>query len=364
MPSTLRVFGAPGRYVQGAGALDAVGEYVARVSRRAVLVADRVVLDLVGGRLRAVCEQAGVGCEPLEFSGDITPDEVARLVERARPLGADIVLACGGGKGIDAGKGVAHQLGVRVATVPTAASNDAPTSKNYVLYDRSHRLLRVEHMPASPELVVVDTSVIVTAPVRMFTAGIGDAVVKKFEVAQCVGAGGPNMFGASACRAAVALAELCYDTLRERAVAALAAVRERRATEDVERVVEATVLHSGLGFESGGLSISHAMTRGLSAVRGAKDALHGHQVAYALLVQLALEQRTDAFLADIEDFYRRIELPVRLADIGLRDVTDAEIRAIADGTMTAPHTRNFQRTLTSADIAGAVRAVEQRAARR
>jgi glycerol dehydrogenase len=171
------------------------------------------------------------------------------------------------------------------------------------------------------------------------------------------------MFGAAACRAAVALADLCYDTLRERSVAALAAVRERRVTEDVERVVEATVLHSGLGFESGGLSISHAMTRGLSAVRGAKDALHGHQVAYALLVQLVLEQRSAAFVSDIRGFYRQVELPVCLADIGLRDVTDEEIRAIADGTMTAPHTRNFQRTLTSADIAAAVRAVEQLAGR-
>jgi glycerol dehydrogenase len=302
-----------------------------------------------------------VVCESVEFSGEIIPEEVARLADRAAALGPDVIIGCGGGKGIDAGKGVAHTLGLRAVTIPTAASNDAPTSKNYVLYDREHRLLRVEHMPANPELVIVDTSVIVRAPVPMFTAGIGDAVVKKFEVAQVVGARGPNMFGASACRAAVALADLCYETLRAHAVPALAAVREQRVTEDVERVVEATVLHSGLGFESGGLSISHAMTRGLSAVRGAKDAFHGHQVAYALLVQLVLEGRDDAFLADIEGFYRQTGLPVCLADLGLPDATDAEIGAIAEGTMTAPHVRNFQRPLDAGQIAAAVLTVERRA---
>jgi glycerol dehydrogenase len=207
-------------------------------------------------------------------------------------------------------------------------------------------------------VVVVDTQIIVTAPVPMFTAGIGDAIVKKFEVAQCVAAGGPNMFGARACAAAGALADLCYDTLRAHAQQALADVRARRVSEAVERVVEATVLHSGLGFESGGLSISHAMTRGLSAVRGAREALHGHQVAYALLVQLALEERPIEFIEDMRRFFRRVELPASLRDLGMPDPTAEEMSAIAQGTMTAPHTRNFQRALSAADIADAVCRIE------
>jgi glycerol dehydrogenase len=356
----LKVFGSPSRYLQGPAALDEMGPYLARLGQRAVLVADRAVLALIAGRVRDVCAAAGVAVEPLEFSGEIIPRETARLTEAARGSNPAFVIGAGGGKGIDAGKAVAHALGKSIVTIPTAASNDAPTSKNYVLYDESHRLLRVEHMPTNPEVVVVDTSIIVTAPVRMFTAGIGDAVVKKFEVAQCSRAGGPNMFGAIGCRAAVALADLCYDTLRERGVAALQAVKERTTNEDVERVVEATVLLSGLGFESGGLSISHAMTRGLSAVRGARDALHGHQVAYALLVQLSLENRTDAFVADIAQFYRYTELPVCLGEIGLHDVTPDEIKLIAEATMTAPHVRNFERTISARDIAQAIETIERR----
>ncbi len=357
MSDNLRVFGGPGRYVQGAGAIDAMGRFLQPLGASAVLIADRPVLDLVGARVVKVCADVGVRCEPVEFSGEITLAEIARVADVARGFAPAFVIGAGGGRGIDTGKAVADRLGARVVTLPTAASNDAPTSKLYAVYDERHRLVQVDHMAASPDVVVVDTAVIVTAPVRMFSAGIGDAVVKRFEVAQCFGVGARNMFGGTGCRAAEALAELCYDTLRSRGVAAIEAVRRREVTEDVERVVEATVLHSGLGFESGGLSIAHAMTRGLSAVRGARDALHGHQVAYALLVQLALEGRDQAFVGDLATFYRATDLPLSLTDLGMPDATDDEIDEIAAGTMTAPHARNFQRTLSAADIAGAMRSI-------
>lgn len=360
--SSIRIFGAPGRYVQGAGVLDGIGEYMVNLGKRAALVADRPVLDLFGERIAVACEKVGMRCEHVTFGGEITEDEVQRLAGAVRALDVDFIIGAGGGKGIDAGKGVAHALGMRIVTVPTAASNDAPTSKIYVLYDDTHRIVRVGHMPGNPDLVVVDTQAIAAAPLRMFTAGIGDAVSKKFEVAQAVRAGGANLFGGAACRAASALADLCYDTLRERGARALADVRAKRVSADLEAVVEATVLHSGLGFESGGLSVSHAMTRGLSAVRGARECLHGHQVAFGLLVQLTLEGHSTEFIDDVRAFYRTVELPTRLAHLGLADASEEDIATIANRTMTAAYIRNFERPLTEADIAAAIQAVEARPA--
>ena len=112
------------------------------------------------------------------------------MADVARGFAPAFVIGAGGGRGIDTGKAVADRLGARVVTLPTA-------------------------------------------PVRMFSAGIGYAVVKRFEVAQCFGVGARNMFGGTGCRAAEALAELCYDTLRSRGVAAIEAVRRREVTEDV-----------------------------------------------------------------------------------------------------------------------------------
>lgn len=356
----LRVFGAPSRYLQGPNALAEMGPYLSHIGKRTSLVTDSIVMDLIGTRVQKVCAAADVNCEPLIFSGDIVPAEIDRLSALARAQRPDFIVGAGGGKGIDAGKAVAHALDIPVVTIPTAASNDAPTSKNYVIYDENHRLLRVGHMKRNPEVVVVDTSIIINAPLRMLTAGIGDAIVKKFEVAQCIGAGGPNMFGAAACQAAAALSELCYSTLRAHAAGALAAVKNKNIDEDFERVVEAAVLLSGLAFESGGLSIAHAMTRGLSAVRGARDALHGHQVAYALLVQLTLERRSAEFIDDVAAFYKEVQLPTSLAALGLTQPTEAELRTIAVQTMTASHVKNFERALRASDLSAAVRLVEER----
>lgn len=120
------------------------------------------------------------------------------------------------------------------------------------------------------------------------------------------------------------------------------------------------MLLSGLAFESGGLSIAHAMTRGLSAVRGARNALHGHQVAYALLVQLTLERCPAEFIDDIAAFYKEVQLPTSLAALGLTQSTAAELRTIAEQTMTAAHVKNFERVLTASDIGAAVQSVQER----
>jgi glycerol dehydrogenase len=83
-------------------------------------------------------------------------------------------------------------------------------------------------------------------------------------------------------------------------------------------------------------------------------------VAYALFVQLVLEGRDNVFLDEMARFYRAVGLPLSLADIGLADPTEAELAAIARGTLTAPHARHFQRVLTDADLVAAMRVIEQR----
>ena len=59
------IFGSPGRYIQGPGTLDRIGEEVGRLGKSAVLVADAVVDGLVGGRVAAGCDAAGVALRKL-----------------------------------------------------------------------------------------------------------------------------------------------------------------------------------------------------------------------------------------------------------------------------------------------------------
>ena len=145
---------------------------------------------------------------------------------------------------------------------------------------------------------------------------------------------------------AVVIADACYRTLWIHAAAALAAVERGQVDDALEAVVEATILMSGLGFENGGLSIAHSMTRGLVKAREAKNAIHGDHVAYGLLVQLALEDRDDDAMTDLLGFYQSIGLPCSLADLGMADPRAEEVTELARLTMTAPHLGNVPMRIT------------------
>lgn len=352
------VFGAPRRYVQGPGAVANIGPELAAIGQSAVLIADSRVLEICGAAIRSSADAAGVAVTVVPFGGEITYDEIARIVAEIGDSAPAMIVAVGGGKTIDTGKIVSRDVGAAFVSVPTVASNDSPTSHIAVVYDADHKLVGVEENKANPDLVVVDTDIIIKAPIELLSAGVGDALVKVFEVEQCIGSGGKNVFGATSPQTALALARACYDTVRDTLEDAYAA--HARGTPDAafEALVEASVLMSGLAFESGGLSVSHGMTRGLSAVPGVAHALHGHQVAYGLLVQLELEDRDAGFMDDMRAFFRAARLPLKLADLGADETSNSTVTTIAELSAAAAHMKKFSRPISADDIAQAIGRIE------
>lgn len=350
----LKIFGAPSRYIQGPDAIDTLGASAALFGSHAVLVIDSYMHKLLGKKLAALCAVHQVKLHSLLLDGDLTPDAIVRLCAQAGKISPPLVIAVGGGKAIDAGKAVSKASNCHLITVPTVASNDAPTSKNYVLYDENHNLLAVEHMLFNPTMVIVDTSLIATAPAHFFRAGLGDAISKKFEAEQCFRNQGKNMFDASSTLTAQLIADGCFQTLLREGEEALSVAGSGKPTPAFERVVEAMILMSGLGFESGGLSIAHALTRGLPCISGVGHSLHGLQVALGLLVQLDLEKRSDTMHADLKHWYKKTGLPTRLADIGATAINKEEIQRAATLTLKARHARNFDYTLTEAALTEAL----------
>lgn len=350
------VYGGPGRYIQGAGALDLCGMLAKGLGLHAIMVTDPDILGLYGARVRASVVASGLDLTVLTVSGVPKPDTAASLLARLPAVKAPVVLACGGGSAIDAGKALAHDMGAPIITMPTAASNDAPTSKNFVLYDDHHRLVDVGHMPKSPAYVLVDTKILASAPRLLFAAGIGDAIAKLSEAAACAAADGRNLFHARPPLAALAIARACEETLLAYGCDAYDAAGTGEVTLSFEAAVEAVVLMAGLAFENGGLSLTHAMTRGLSAVGDTVLTPHGFQVAYGLVVQKALEGvPMDAPLSRL---FTHVGLPMSFRELSGRDLTEEEIGVIARLTMSAPMARNFPPGTTETRLCDTLRAVE------
>jgi glycerol dehydrogenase len=354
----IRIFGAPARYVQGPGAIDQLGELTADLSKRPLIISDADVLPIIAASL-----DASFAARPhhiLSFRGEVTQKAIDALAREAGDVGEaawDVVIGIGGGKGLDAAKGVALKLGLRFIAVPSIASNDSPTGRSLAIYDENHVMVAIGTLPENPLLVVADTALIANAPVRFLLAGMGDAIAKKFEAERAFADGALNFFGTRPLLTALAIADACYATLLQHGVAAVAAAAAHQPNEAFEAVVEANVLMAGLAWESGGLSYAHAVVRGLVKARGAATAAHGNHVAYGTLVQLAIEGR-DELLADVRAFNRSVGLPVSLGDLGMDAPSDAEIAEIGRLTYAGPAGGRIVVDVSPEAIADAIRKVE------
>lgn len=354
-----RVFSATGWYIQGPGCLDLLGEKAATFGTRVAVVGDTDVLALLGARLIGILEQSGLVASTYPFRGEITRPTMDALAEQARAQLPDVVIGAGGGRSLDAAKGVARRLERPFISVPTIASTDAPASRGLVVYDEEHRLVAVEQLARNPDYVIVDTAVIAAAPAHFLRAGIGDAIAKKFEAEACWAGGGLTKHLTRPWRSALLIADACYRLLREHGAAAVQAVERRTVTDDLEYTVEASVLLSALAFENGGLSVAHGMAAALGALPATRHAAHGFHVAYGTLVQLAVEERSDEEIDDLAGFLREVGLPTTLADFGPALMND--IGALADACVAERYAHHQPRPIDSAVIKAAIARIERRA---
>jgi glycerol dehydrogenase len=339
-----RVLIAPARYVQGDGVLDQLGRYLPLIpSQHPAILLSKGGRRREGQRLSASLSTAQIDCQMVEFQGECSVEEVERVVGllQAAARRVDCVVAVGGGKCVDAGKCVAYRLGVPVAVCPTLASNDAPCSALSVMYRPDGVFCGVEFFPMSPALVAVDTRIVAQAEARYLAAGMGDAMATWYEARTCLeNPRARTVLGARPTMAASALGELCANTLFADGAAAMEAVRASEITDALERIVEANTLLSGIGFESGGLAVAHAVAQGLTAAPVVhKHCLHGEMVAIGLLTQLVLESRWDE-AQRVAEFFAVVGLPVHLGQILLSRDDAAELEAVTHAAMMVPFAAN------------------------
>ena len=334
---------APQKYVQGRGVLRELGTYAALLGQKAVVLWDSFVKGIVSDRVLAGMRDANVEVVDVSFGGESTREEASRVAAIIRQNGAQLCIGIGGGKTLDCAKAAAFEAGVRMISAPTVASNDAPTSALSMWYDSEGNCTGYTCWPFNPDIILVDSEVISRAPVRSLVAGMGDALATWLEARASFKSRANTLAGGVPTMAAMALARLCFDTLLQYGIEAKRAVEATALTPAVEKVIEANILLSGLGFESGGLATAHMIANALPAYPECHHLMHGEKVGFGILCQLCLDEDTEVEeMNRIVDFEIALGLPVTLADLNLLNVTREKLQLLGDtcaaeGSLCANH---------------------------
>lgn len=325
-----RAFGGPGKYIQRRGEITRIGTHLNSLGKRFIMLADRAVYD----RFNAILEDVA-GLKIVAFEGECSAAEIDRLVTLIRQSNADVVIGAGGGKAIDTAKIAAIETGARIVVVPTIASTDAPCSAVAVRYTEAGVYEESLRLSRNPDLVLVDPEIIISAPVRFLIAGIGDALSTWFEARSNIESRTANYVagGFPPTDVGIAIARRCHDILMAESEKAVSAAKDGLITTAVERIIEANILMSGLGFENCGCSAAHGIHDGLTVLPQTHRFLHGEKVAFGTLCLLMLENRDGAEIAEAIRFCRSMGLPTTLADLGLADTSRDDITRVAEAAL-------------------------------
>lgn len=356
----------PGKYCQGRGILGELGKYILPYGKKPLILWEQFLKDSYGSQIVASLQSHGLSFYDAIFKGESTKRAAHELSDVVRAEGCDVVVGIGGGKAIDTAKGAAAFSQTRLIIVPTIASNDAPSSACTVWYTDEGEYDGFDMWATNPDMIIADTEVIAKAPVRFFVAGMGDALATWPEASTCFAKRAVACTGGVQTITAMSMARLCFDTILEYGLEARSAVERKVVTAAVDRVVEANILLSGVGWESGGLATAHAIANSLPSIHETHGFLHGEKVSFGLITQLCLDQDLSVDeIYRIVDFQIAVGLPVTLSDMKMQDVSRERLLDFAksvSGEGSFVHNHPF--TISPTDIVDAMFAADSLGTRR
>jgi glycerol dehydrogenase-like iron-containing ADH family enzyme len=318
-----QVLRGPGAWLQALPALRALFQRPLLLGRSTATAPMREALL---GDLQA----AGLQPIPAQLRFDCCEEDLADLQALVSQKGCDGVIACGGGKVLDAGKLLADRLGLACVTVPSSAATCAGWTALANIYTPEGAYRRDVALQRCPELLVFDHNLVRQAPAATLASGVADAMAKWYEASVASGNSTDGLV-----QQAVQMARVLRDQLLLDATTAL----EDNSSEAWVRVAEGCALSAGVIGGIGGARCrtvaAHAVHNGLTQLHASHGRLHGEKVGFGILVQLRLEERlAGSGLAgqarrQLLPFFRQLGLPVQLSDLGMADASLRELEAVA-----------------------------------
>lgn len=323
----IQIASFPGKYIQSSGAILQLESIINQFGSKAVILTSLSAKKYLPTTFFDQALSSSV-CVEL-FGGECCESELERLSVLIKQFKADVVVGMGGGKVIDTAKIAADRARIPVIIVPTIASTDAPCSGCAVTYSSAGVFEKVFYQRLNPSVVLVDVDIIAKAPVRFLVAGMGDALATWFEARSCKNTSSVNECGGISTLTGQGLAKLCYDILLQRGLQAKLDHEAGKVTTALNSIIEANILLSGIGFESGGLAAAHAIHNGLTVLPETHAYYHGEKVAFGLLTSLHMNGSPAHEINEVYNFCASVGLPLTFSDIGITKVNREKLMQVS-----------------------------------
>jgi uncharacterized oxidoreductase len=336
---TIWVRGAPNLYICEEGVLNRLPELLQPYSFRRGLV-------LRGERSWQAAkpffpELPGMDLHFVQYEGECSEREIARIAALLRNHEADFLISIGGGKVLDIAKAAGNETGREVVLIPTLAATCAAWTPLSVIYNEQGQFLTYTIHPKSTLMVLVEPRIILHSPVEYLRSGIGDTLAKWYEAEILT----RNLqVRPIPVQLALKAAETCKEVLLEDGTQAIRDMENAMLTPAFLRVIETIIISGGMvggfGDQYGRVAAAHSIHNGLTVREETHHLLHGEKVAYGILIQLSLEKNQDE-IKSLLPFYQELNLPCSLKDLGLSPEQGDALRAIANRTLAPEESIHF-----------------------
>jgi len=332
----MKIVSGHGKYIRGKGLIGQIGDYVGDFGNKTCLFGGKTSLSLVSDPITKSLLQHGIELlPPIWYGGECSESNIHNLKNQVEEFCPEVLLVAGGGKAIDTVKALGFLMNLPVIAIPTIASTCAAATCISIIYDDKGEYLEISRKSKSPDLILVDTQVILEAPVRYLTSGIGDTIAKWFESKAANQKAEPNAFNCGA----VALARFVYELLLKEGKSAAESIHKGVVSRELEDVIDAIIVVSGSISNYGGddcrTAAAHAVYSGLTIFPEIHEVYHGEIVAFGILTQLALEGRPDEEILEVISYFKQVNLPSTLAEMGIDTslITDEQWKMLGSVTV-------------------------------
>ncbi len=310
------IFGCPQYYVQGPGVLSSCAKYICAlgIKKKVLIIIDNGVLSCVEPMFKSL-DNDGIQYKTIVYKDQITLDKINNLIKSIEDTDFEAVFGVGGGKAIDVAKRVSWDLKMKMIAIPTSIATDAATSRTAVAYGEKNEIVEDKTL-FNPDGVIVDSSIIINAPVELFRAGMADALSKRYEYLLSLKCGAKNWYDADSAFFIDSISKEMHLFLLREGRYLHDCFYNHKLNETVERAITAMLLMSRIVWDAGGLHGAHDMFEEFHDAGYGNDCLHGEIVGYFDIVQMMLENYPENEIEELYKLYEELHIPLKISQMG------------------------------------------------